>query len=212
MHHKQSQPDYPVVVGHEIVGTAVRVGSKAEGGIKVGDVVGVGAQSDSCLGRDGPCDVCEAGAENYCNGSVHTFNSKHRNGGKGYGGYALYHRAPSHFVIKVPEGLRPEYAAPMLCGGVTVYSPLRHFGAGPGKKVGVIGVGGLGHFAIIFAKALGADEVVGISRKESKRDEVLKLGADGYIATDDEEDWKKKYAGHFDIIVSTVSAPKVRDL
>lgn len=203
-----SQPDYPVVVGHEIVGTAVRVGSKAEGGIKVGDVVGVGAQSDSCLGRDGPCDVCEAGAENYCNGSVHTFNSKHRNGGKGYGGYALYHRAPSHFVIKVPEGLRPEYAAPMLCGGVTVYSPLRHFGAGPGKKVGVIGVGGLGHFAIIFAKALGADEVVGISRKESKRDEVLKLGADGYIATDDEEDWKKKYAGHFDIIVSTVSAPK----
>lgn len=117
---------------------------------------------------------------------------------------------PSHFAIKIPKGLAPEFAAPMLCGGVTVYSPLKHFGAGPGKKVGIVGVGGLGHFAVLFAKALGADEVVGISRKAAKRDDVIKLGADDYIATDDDADWATKNAARFDIIISTVSSPKVR--
>lgn len=140
---------------------------------------------------------------------MHTFNARHRNGGKAYGGYALYHRCPSHFVVKIPKGLAPESAAPMLCGGVTVYSPLVHFGAGPGKKVGVVGVGGLGHFAVLFAKALGCDEVVGISRKSDKRDDAIALGCDDYIGTDDEPGWDKKNAGRFDIIISTVSSPKV---
>ncbi|KAI6781612.1 formaldehyde dehydrogenase-like protein [Emericellopsis cladophorae] len=201
--------DYPCVVGHEIVGVAVRVGSQAEGGIKVGDVVGVGAQNDSCLGRDGPCDACDNNSEQYCSGNVGTYNSKHRNGGKSMGGYALYHRCPSHFVIKIPDGLAPEAAAPMLCGGVTVYSPLKHFGCGPGKKVGVVGVGGLGHFAVLFAKALGADEVVGISRKADKKDDALALGCDDYIATSEDDGWETKNKSRFDLIISTVSSPKV---
>ncbi|KJZ73110.1 hypothetical protein HIM_07494 [Hirsutella minnesotensis 3608] len=199
---------YPVVVGHEIVGVAVRVGSQAEGDIKVGDIVGVGAQSDSCQSRDGPCDACESGSENYCPRFVQTYASKHRNGAPAYGGYGLYHRSPSHFVIKIPDGLAPEMAAPMLCGGVTVYSPLKHFGAGPGKKVGVVGVGGLGHFAVLFAKALGA-EVVGISRKNNKRQDALDLGCSDYIATDDDEDWAQKNKGRFDLIIGTAASDKM---
>lgn len=206
----QRESPYPVVVGHEIVGVAVRVGSKAENGIKVGDVVGVGAQSDSCQGRDGACDACHSQSENYCPSMAPTYASKHRNGAPTYGGYALYNRCPSHFVIKIPDGVAPEHAAPMLCGGVTVYSPLKHFGAGPGKRVEIVGVGGLGHFAVLFAKALGADEVVGISRKQDKKKDALNLGCNDYIATDDDKDWETKNKNRFDLIVSTVSSPKVR--
>ena len=192
----------------------MRVGSQAEGNIKVGDLVGVGAQSDSCLGRDdGPsfkCAECAERSENYCTRGVVTYASRHRNGDKSYGGYARYHRCPSHFVFKIPDGLAPEFAAPVLCGGVTVYSPLKHFGAGPGKRVGIVGVGGLGHFAVLFAKALGADEVVGISRRASKRQEALDLGCTDYIATEDDKDWETKNARRLDLIISTVSSPKVR--
>nr|WNZ75774.1 hypothetical protein [Trichoderma harzianum] len=198
--------EYPCVVGHEIVGVAVRVGSKAEGDIKVGDIVGVGAQSDSCLGRDGPCSTCDAGLEQYCAGNVNTYNSRHRNNGKAYGGHALYHRAPSHFVVKIPNGVAPEFAAPLMCGGITVYSPLKFHGAGPGKKVGIVGVGGLGHFAVLFAKAFGVDEVVGISRRESKRADALSLGCDDYIATSDDKDWVKNNKERFDLIISTASS------
>lgn len=202
------------MVGHEIVGVAVRVGSKAEGGIKVGDVVGVGAQADSCLGRDSDldCGECAGRRENYCRRMVATYGGAHRNGGPAYGGHAIYHRCPSHFVVKIPEGLAREAAAPMLCGGVTVYSPLKHFGAGPGKRVGVVGVGGLGHFAVLFARALGADKVVGISRKADKRQDALSLGCDEYIATDDDEGWAKKNERSLDLVISTVSSPKVRFL
>ncbi|RFU82194.1 alcohol dehydrogenase superfamily, zinc-type [Trichoderma arundinaceum] len=198
--------EYPCVVGHEIVGIAVRVGSKAEGDIKVGDVVGVGAQNDACLGRDGPCNTCNAGLPQYCPHGVNTYNARHRNNGKSYGGYALYHRAPSHFVIKIPNGVAPENAAPLMCGGITVYSPLKYHGAGPGKKVGIVGVGGLGHFAVLFAKAFGVDEVVGISRKEIKRADAINLGCDDYIATSDDVDWVKKNSERFDLIISTVSS------
>lgn len=97
----------------------------------------------------------------------------------------------------------------MMCGGVTVYSPLKQNGCGPGKKVGIIGVGGLGHFGVLFAKAMGADKVVGISRNSNKRDDVLKMGADEYIATDDEPDWASKHAKTLDLIVCTVSSPKM---
>lgn len=208
----QRQAPYPVVVGHEIIGEVVRVGSKAEGGLRVGDVVGVGAQSDACLNRDSThsCLECDEEMENYCTRLVGTYASHFFNGDKTFGGYARYHRCPSHFVIKIPDGLAPEFAAPMLCAGVTTYSPLKHFGAGPGKKVGVVGVGGLGHFAVLFAKALGADEVVGISRRASKRQEALDLGCTDYIATEDDKDWQSNNARRLDLIISTVSSPKVR--
>lgn len=203
---------YPIVVGHEIVGRAVRVGSQVKH-VKVGDVVGVGAQNDSCLGRKGKCRECETDNEQYCQiAKIDTYNAEHFNGGRAMGGYATHHRAPGHFVMKIPEGLEPELAAPMLCGGVTVYSPLKRNGCGPGKRVGIVGVGGLGHFGVLFAKALGADEVVGVSRKSSKRDEVLKLGADRYIATDDDKGWAEKNARSLDLIICTVSSPKVREL
>ncbi|EEY19043.1 NADP-dependent alcohol dehydrogenase [Verticillium alfalfae VaMs.102] len=205
------QAPYPVVVGHEIVGVAVRVGSKAEGGIQVGDVVGVGAQSESCLNNDPDydCAECADGSENYCTRNAPTYGSKFRNGDKTQGGYARYHRCPAHFVFKIPDGLAPEFAAPLLCGGVTVYSPLKHFGAGPGKRVGIVGVGGLGHFAVLFAKALGADEIVGISRKASKRQEALDLGCTDYIATADDEGWETKNARRLDLIICTVSSAKM---
>ncbi|KAA8646673.1 NAD(P)-dependent alcohol dehydrogenase [Aspergillus tanneri] len=201
---------YPCCVGHEIVGIAVRVGSKAEGNIKVGDRIGVGAQNDSCQGRKGDCEACSSGLEQYCpKNMVSTYNSIHLNGGKSYGGYALYHRAPSHFVIKIPDAIPSAIAAPMLCGGITSYSPLRHNGCGPGKTVGIIGVGGLGHFGIMFAKALGADRVVAISRKANKREDALKLGANTYIATDDNINWAKNNSRSLDLIISTVSSSKM---
>ncbi|KAL4892490.1 chaperonin 10-like protein [Aspergillus ambiguus] len=201
---------YPCCVGHEIVGVAVRVGSQAEGGIKVGDRVGVGAQNESCLGRKGDCEACASGLEQYCpNLMCGTYNSVHMNGGKSYGGYSLYHRTPSHFAIKIPDAIPSAEAAPMMCGGITTYSPLRHFGCGPGKRIGIIGVGGLGHFGIMFAKALGAERVVAISRKANKKEDALKLGADAYIATDEDADWAKNNTRSLDLIVSTVSSSKM---
>lgn len=202
--------DYPVCVGHEIVGKVVRVGSQVEGGLKVGARVGVGAQSDSCLGRlpRGECEDCSDGLEQYCANMVPTYGARHLNGGKSMGGYATYKRCPSHFVVKIPEGLASEQAAPMLCGGLTLYSPLRKFGCGPGKRVGVIGVGGLGHFGVVFAKAMGADKVVGISRKTAKRDEVLQMGADEYIATDEDPGWEENNRRTLDLLLCTVSSAK----
>lgn len=204
----QGATDYPLTVGHEIVGTIVRVGSKAEGGLKVGDRVGVGAQSDSCLGRWGDCSDCAAGEENYCSKIVFTYTSNHYNGDKAQGGYAKYHRCPSHFVIKIPDGIESAQAAPMLCGGVTMFHPIKDYKVGPGMSVGIVGVGGLGHYGVLFAKALGA-RVVGISRKANKRDEVLALGADDYIATADDEDWATKHSRSLDLIISTVASTKV---
>ena len=153
--------------------------------------------------------MCESGAENYCPQAKETFNKRFRDGSKTYGGYALYHRCPSHFVIKIPHGLAPEHAAPMLCAGTTVYSPLKYFGAGPGKKVAVVGIGGVGHFAVLFAKAMGASEVVGISRKSDKKEDALKLGCDTYIATGEDEGWETKWKNHFDIIINTVGSAKM---
>ncbi|EPS26266.1 NADP-dependent alcohol dehydrogenase 7 [Penicillium oxalicum] len=201
--------NYPCCVGHEIVGIAVRVGSQAEGNIKVGDRVGVGAQSGACQNVDGDCEACANGLEQHCNRMVGTYNGTYANGGKSYGGYSLYNRSPSHFVIKIPDAIPSAEAAPMLCGGITTYSPLRQNGCGPGKKVGIVGVGGLGHFGILFAKALGADHVVAISRKSDKKEDALKLGADAYIATGEDEDWVKKNANSLDLIISTASSSKM---
>ncbi|KAG8823419.1 hypothetical protein FRC19_003960 [Serendipita sp. 401] len=202
------ETNYPCVVGHEIVGKAVCVGSKVNG-IKVNDRVGVGAQCDSCLGRKEDCEDCESGLENHCSYITPTYDGKFLNGDKSYGGYAKYHRSPSHFVFKIPDALPSSAAAPMLCGGVTTYSPLKNNGCGPGKRVGIVGVGGLGHFGILWAKALDADHVVGISRRGDKREDALKLGADAYIATEEDKDWETKYAHSLDLIVCTVSSTKL---
>jgi hypothetical protein len=131
------------------------------------------------------------------------------NGDIAQGGYALYNRSPGHFVIKIPDSIPSELAAPMMCAGVTTYSPLKQNGCGPGKRVGVVGIGGLGHFAILWAKALGADKIIAISRKADKANDALELGADAYIATEGEGDWVKEHKGTLDIIISTVSSSKV---
>lgn len=156
------------------------------------------------------CPDCSNGRPNYCRKTINTYGSLYPDDiGKSYGGYADYNRTDSHFVIKIPDELASEDAAPMLCGGVTVYTPLRNNGCGPGKTVGIVGVGGLGHFAVLFAKALGADKVIGISRKASKKDDVLALGADEYIATDDDKDWAIKHGRSIDLIINTVSSSKI---
>ncbi|KAK5989562.1 NADP-dependent alcohol dehydrogenase 7 [Cladobotryum mycophilum] len=219
--------DYPVVVGHELVGIAVRIGDIAakQTGIKIGDRIGVGAQNDSCQCRRPPevvedyssCDACATGNEVYCPHMVLTYGSKHLTpaGGKSQGGFAKYHRCPAKFAFKIPDGLASEHAAPMMCAGLTVFSPLTHFGNhgnGPiderlkGMSVGVIGIGGVGHFALLFAKALGAKRVVAMSRHSSKRDDALALGADEYIATAEDEGWESKYASTLDLILNVNSS------
>ncbi|KAK3990796.1 chaperonin 10-like protein [Cladorrhinum sp. PSN332] len=200
---------YPCCVGHEIVGTVVRVGSEVKNGLKLGDRVGVGAQSDSCMNRMNGgefCEACSSGKENYCqNKHVGTYNGVYLNGGKSYGGYATYNRAPSNFVVKIPDGISNAEAAPMLCGGVTTYAPLKFHGAGPGKTVGIVGLGGLGHFGVMWAKALGADKVVVISRSGVKKEDAFEMGADRFIATSEEENWAEKYKSSIDILLCTVS-------
>jgi alcohol dehydrogenase (NADP+) len=207
--HVQKLTEAACIVGHEIIGKAVRVGKEVKN-INVGDRVGVGAQASSCLKPD--CAECSAGLEAYCNGvgSANTYGSLYPNDmGKSYGGYATYNRTHSHFVFKIPDGLDSADAAPMLCGGATVYSPLKEHGCGPGKKVGIVGVGGLGHFGLLFAKAMGADKVVAISRKAGKREDAIKLGAHRYIATDDDENWAESNARSLDLLICTVSSEKM---
>ncbi|ORY47097.1 putative alcohol dehydrogenase [Leucosporidium creatinivorum] len=203
--------DYPQVVGHEIVGIAVKVGSEVTH-IKEGDLVGVGAQNDSCL----ECGQCKNNRESYCDkGQVGTYDGKYYREGNGkgdksYGGYADMHRAPSHFVVKIPDGLDPAIAAPMLCGGVTVYSPLVQYGAGTtAKDVGIIGIGGLGHFGLIFAKALGAN-VTAISHSESKKADAEKMGATNFIATHgDDNKWATENRRTLDLIIATTNDAKM---
>ncbi|KAI2473356.1 NADP-dependent alcohol dehydrogenase C [Annulohypoxylon bovei var. microspora] len=199
---------YPCVVGHEIVGKAVRVGNNVKH-VKAGDRVGVGPQARSC--QQSTCSDCSNGLESYChNESINTYGSVYPNDeGKSYGGYADYNRTNGNFVFRIPDGLDSASAAPMLCAGVSVYSPLKQNGCGPGKTVGIVGVGGLGHFGILFAKALGADRVVGISRRADKREDALKLGADEYIATSEDKDWVAKHSRTLDLIISTVSSEKM---
>jgi alcohol dehydrogenase (NADP+) len=195
---------YPVCVGHEIVGHVVRVGSEVTK-LKMGDRVGVGAQAFSCL-KDS-CDECKSGKEQHCMKMVGTYNGKYPDGSWSMGGYADYARVPAHFAIKIPAGIKSEDAAPMMCGGITVYSPLVNNGAGPGKKVGIVGVGGLGHFGILFAKALGCEKVVAISRRRNKAEDAKAMGADVYIATSEDEKWARNHSRTLDLIISTVSSP-----
>ncbi len=191
---------YPVVPGHEIAGIVTEVGPEVTR-YKVGDRVGVGCMVDSC----GHCANCEKGEEQFCrNGMTLTYGSTDRYGHMTYGGYSTHIVVAEQFVLRIPDGLSLEEAAPLLCAGITTYSPLRHWGAGPGKKVGVIGLGGLGHMAVKIAHAMGA-EVTVLSTSLNKRGDALRLGADACESTRDPKTFES-LAGKFDLIVNTVSA------
>ncbi|MET9968042.1 NAD(P)-dependent alcohol dehydrogenase [Streptomyces sp. NPDC006356] len=192
---------FPMVPGHEIAGVVSEVGPGVTK-YKVGDRVGVGCLVDSCR----ECDNCKAGAEQHCTGgAVGTYNAVGKDGEPTYGGYSEQVVVDENFVVRIPDGLSLDVAAPLLCAGITTYSPLKHWGAGPGKKVAVIGLGGLGHMGVKIAHALGA-EVTVLSQSLRKKDDGLKLGADHYYATSDPKTFEE-LAGSFDLILSTVSAP-----
>ncbi len=192
---------YPMVPGHEIVGRVTKTGAGVTKW-KVGDRVGVGCMIDSCR----TCSACEAGAEQYCEkGSIFTYNGKERDGSTSYGGYSTQITVEQDFVLRIPESLPLDAAAPLLCAGITTYSPLRHFGVKPGDRVGVIGLGGLGHMGVKFAKAFGAHVTV-LSHSDHKRADALALGADEFLATADESVFES-HAEKFDFLLDTVSAP-----
>ncbi|MGW0941851.1 NAD(P)-dependent alcohol dehydrogenase [Streptomyces sp. NPDC002623] len=192
---------FPMVPGHEIAGIVSEVGPGVTR-FRVGDRVGVGCLVDSCR----ECESCKAGEEQYCTGgNVGTYNAVGKDGEPTYGGYAEKVVVDENFVVGIPEGIALDEAAPLLCAGITLYSPLKHWNAGPGKKVAIVGLGGLGHMGVKIAHALGA-EVTVLSQSLRKQEDGLKLGADHYYATSDPKTFKE-LAGTFDLIVSTVSAP-----
>lgn len=193
--------DYPCVVGHEIVGVVTRVGKNVTN-LKVGDRAGVGAQSGSCHN----CDACNSGNENVCiGGSTFTYNSKWANGDKSYGGYADKWRGDYRFAFKVPDNMSSAEASVFFCGGVTSYAPLKRSNLNSKSVVGIMGLGGLGHFGVLFAKAMGAT-VVGLSSGSRKRDVAFELGCHEYLDTSNEEEMKK-YENRLTHILLTGTSP-----
>ncbi|EXJ56283.1 uncharacterized protein A1O5_12550 [Cladophialophora psammophila CBS 110553] len=193
---------YPVIPGHEIVGKIVRIGGLVDTSkFQIGQLVGVGVLSATC----GSCRLCHSNRENYCPDLVETYNSKYPDGSRSYGGYANYKRCHRDFVFPIPPVLPPEHAAPMLCAGLTVFSPLRTAGVGPGKRVGVVGIGGLGHVAVLFASAMGA-EVTAISHSPRKQAGAAKMGATGFIVITNEVEWAEQNKNSLDLIISTAFA------
>jgi alcohol dehydrogenase (NADP+) len=192
---------FPMVPGHEIVGKVVRVGSEVRRW-KVGDTVGVGCFVDSCR----ECEACKAGDEQYCErGANFTYNGRERDGKTPtYGGYSTRITVDEAYVLRIPEGIPLDGAAPLLCAGITTYSPMVHFGAKAGDTLAVVGLGGLGHMGVKIAKALGAKVTV-LSHSPGKREGALRLGADDFIGTRDATVFQKN-AGRFDFILDTVSA------
>jgi alcohol dehydrogenase (NADP+) len=194
------EPQYPLVPGHEIAGVVAEVGSQVTKHA-VADRVGVGCMVDSCR----ECDPCKRGEEQYCiPGSTLTYGSVDRDGTVTQGGYSTRVVVDEDFVVRIPDGIELDAAAPLLCAGITTYSPLRHWGAGPGRKVAIVGLGGLGHMGVKLAKAMGADVTV-LSRSLRKKDDGLRLGAGDYHATSDPDTFQK-LAGTFHLIINTVSA------
>ena len=193
------QAPYPLVVGHEIAGTVAEVGSDVTKH-RVGDRVGVGCLVNSCR----ECDACRAGKEQYCPQSIGTYNATDRDGTITQGGYSTHVVVTEDFALKIPEGLDLDVAAPLLCAGITTWSPLRRWGVGEGSKVAVVGLGGLGHMGVQLAVALGADVTV-LSQSLKKQEDGLALGATDYRATSDESTFED-LAGQFDLILNTVSA------
>jgi len=196
---------YPAVPGHEIIGRVTKVGNEVTK-VKVGDIAGVGCLVDSC----GVCESCKHDLEQYClNGWTGTYNGKDKHlGTQTFGGYSEKIVVDEHFILKVPAHLDLAAVAPLLCAGITTWSPLRHWGVGKGSKVAVVGLGGLGHMAIKLAKGLGA-EVTLFSRTPGKTKDALELGADAVVISTDEADMKS-VAGKFDVIIDTV--PYIHDI
>lgn len=201
VHHVQNHwggEEYPIVPGHEIVGRVTRVGNEVTR-FTAGDTVGVGCLVDSCQ----ECSSCQRGLEQYCDNNTLTYADKDQRDGKPtYGGYSEKVVVTEKFVLRIPEGLDPAGAAPLLCAGITTYSPLRTWNVGPGKKVAVVGLGGLGHMALKLAKAMGA-EVTLFSRSPGKEDDARRLGADHIVISTDETQMDG-VAATFDVIIDTV--------
>ncbi|UVO12742.1 NAD(P)-dependent alcohol dehydrogenase [Mycobacterium sp. SVM_VP21] len=194
-------PQYPLVPGHEIAGVVTAVGSEVTK-FKVGDRVGVGCFVDSCR----ECPNCQAGLEQYCTGGgmIGTYAGVGRDGQPTQGGYSGAIVVDENYVLSIPDEIPLDAAAPLLCAGVTTYSPLRHWNVGPGKRIAVIGLGGLGHMAVKLGVAMGA-EVTVLSQSLKKMEDGLRLGAEHYYATSDPGTFKK-LRGTFDVILNTVSA------
>lgn len=192
---------YPMVPGHEVVGVVAQVGD-AVTKWKVGDRVGVGCFVDSCR----TCEACREGEEQYCEGGMTpTYNGLERESKTPtYGGYSTRMTVDENYVVRIPNSLPLDRAAPLLCAGITTYSPLRHFGVKPGDNVGVIGLGGLGHMGVKLAKAMGANVTV-LTHSPSKCEDALRLGADDVIVTSEEGAFAK-HARRFDFLLDTVSA------
>ncbi|MDE1838557.1 MAG: NAD(P)-dependent alcohol dehydrogenase [Thaumarchaeota archaeon] len=191
---------FPMVPGHEITGTVSKTGSKVTR-YKIGDKVGVGCFVNSCR----KCDACKKNLEQYCtDGMVTTYNGTEKDGTVTQGGYSNRIVVDENYVLRIPDSLPLDKAAPLLCAGITLYSPLMHWKAGPGKKVAIIGLGGIGHMGVKIAHALGA-EVTVLSHSLKKQEDGKKLGADYFYATSDPETFEK-LKGHFDLIINTVSA------
>jgi len=191
---------FPMVPGHEIAGVVTSIGSKVTK-YKIGDKVGVGCFVDSC--RD--CKQCESDLEQYCTeGLVLTYNSRERDGSPTMGGYSEKIVVDENYVLRIPDNLPLDASAPLLCAGITLYSPLKHWHAGPGNTVAIIGLGGLGHMGVKLAHAMGA-EVTVLSQSLRKREDGKRLGADHFYATSDPETFKR-LKGSFDLIINTVSA------
>ena len=191
---------YPCVPGHEIVGRVIKVGS-AVTKFKVGDIAAVGCMVDS----DGNCQDCQAGLEQYCPHMTLTYNSPDVHlGGVTYGGYSDSIVVKEHFVLRVPSNLNLAGTAPLLCAGITTYSPMRHWGVTKGKKVGVIGLGGLGHMGLKIAHALGG-HVIAFTTSPNKKEDALRLGADEVVISRNTNEMSK-HQGSFDFILDAVSA------
>jgi uncharacterized zinc-type alcohol dehydrogenase-like protein len=192
--------NYPIVPGHEIVGRVTKVGS-AVSKFKAGDLAAVGCMVDS----DGTCPECRAGVEQFCPNMILTFNSPDKHlGGFTYGGYSESIVVDQRFVLRVPENLTLAGTAPLLCAGITTYSPMRRFKVGKGKKVGVVGLGGLGHMAVKFGRALGAHVVV-FTTSPNKKEDALRLGAHEVVLSRDANEMQK-HVNTFDFILDAVSA------
>jgi uncharacterized zinc-type alcohol dehydrogenase-like protein len=195
---------YPMVPGHEIAGVVKAVGTKVTKH-KVGDHVGIGCFVDSCR----TCAHCKQSLDQYClEGNTQTYNSKERDGKSvTMGGYSNIIVADENYVLKIPKSIPLDKAAPLLCAGITLYSPLTHWKAGPGKKVGIMGLGGLGHMGVKIAKALGANVTV-LSHSERKREDAMKMGAHHFVSTHDKAALDK-LACSFDLIINTVSSAEI---
>jgi uncharacterized zinc-type alcohol dehydrogenase-like protein len=192
---------FPMVPGHEIVGVVTEIGSAVKK-FQVGDRIGVGVFIDSCR----TCENCKEGLQQYCSlGITQTYNDFERNSTNiAYGGYSNFFVVDQNYAVRVPTNLEPAGVAPLLCAGITLYSPIKHWKVGPGSKVAVMGLGGLGHMGVKFAVALGA-EVTVLSHSANKESDAIAMGATNFVVTKNSE-WNKPFNKYFDLVLNTVSA------